>query len=555
MKSSPLSSMAPQSPKTRHKSRVWTRKTGYWVFGLALFIAVCMVAAVTFINVHWPYRYRTIKPLLEEVLASKVSIGHYHRVYFPHPGFMATGITLRHNSAPDIPPLGSITSVTVQGTWRDLLLLRERVDLVDITGLHVVIPQLGSRENHEDFPPGSSASFSGPTAVVAQLRIHNSTLDIMRADGNRYSFPIRMLTIGNLQKGQPLAYSVDMQNPKPGGHIFSTGSFGPLNPQILGATPLSGEFKFADVNLHDLGNVSGTLSSAGHFHGTLANIEADAVSYTLDFAVGSGHPTQFNTSVHCAINALNGDVILHGVDAKTAATAIHAQGGIVGSPKVIDVDIAVSNGRAEDVLRPFIHDKVPVAGVVWLHSHAHVDPAKDGIGFLDRLKVDGTFDVPAERLTDRATEQNLSAFSQRAQGVKESKSDPGTPGPASTGPASTDQGSNDRASNPSSDVLSSLKGQVRIRDGVLSTQKITFQMHGASVDLSGSFNFRDDMVHLNGNLRMQSDISHAATGFKSVLMKPLIPFFKKDKAGAVVPIAVTGGPGNYKVAQDILHKK
>jgi len=520
------------------------------VLGLAAFIATCFVAGAIFIDVHWPYRYRVIKPMLEEVLGSKISIARYHRVYFPHPGFMATDITLRRDSAPNLPPLGSITSVTVQGTWRDLLLLRERVDLVDITGLHIVVPAIGSRENHEDFPPGSTASFSGPTAVVTQLRIHDSLLDIVQADGNRLSFPIRMLTVGNLQKGQVLAYSVDMRNPKPTGHIFSTGSFGPLNSQNLGATPLSGDFKFFDVHLHDIGNVSGTLSSAGHFHGILANIEADAISNTPDFAVGSGHPTPFNTAVHCTINGLDGDVILRDVDAKTAATTIHVHGGIVGSPKVIDVDMAVSNGRAQDVLRPFIHDQVPVAGVVWLHGHAHVDPAKGGTSFLDRLKVDGTFDVPAERLTDRANEQNLSAFSQRAQGATKSKS-----GPGPTDPASTEQSSDDQASNPSSDVLSSLKGQVRIRDGVLSTQKIAFQMPGAATDLSGSFNLRDDTVHLNGNLRMQTDISHAATGLKSVLMKPLIPFFKKDNAGAVVPIAITGGPGNYKVAQDILHKK
>jgi hypothetical protein len=62
-------------------------------------------------------------------------------------------------------------------------------------------------------------------------------------------------------------------------------------------------------------------------------------------------------------------------------------------------------------------------------------------------------------------------------------------------------------------------------------------------------------VHLAGNLKMESDISHAATGFKSLLLRPLAPFFKKHHAGAVVPIAVTGGPGNYKVSQDLLHEK
>jgi hypothetical protein len=199
----------------------------------------------------------------------------------------------------------------------------------------------------------------------------------------------------------------------------------------------------------------------------------------------------------------------------------------------------------QDILRPFLRDKVPVAGMVWLHAHAHVDAARNGIQFLERLRMVATFDVPTERLTDRDTEQKLTAFSQRAQGAKISKSDPGSADPAAA----------DRASDLSSDVLSSLKGQARIQDGVLSTQRITLQMPGAAADLSGSFNLRNRNVRLVGNLRMQSDISHTTTGLKSVLMKPLIPFFKKDKAGAVIPIAVTGGPGGYKVTQDLLHRK
>jgi hypothetical protein len=512
-------------------------------------MGVCLIAliaaGVIFVNVHWPYRYREIEPLLEEVLGSQVKIGRYHRVYFPNPGFMASDITLRRTTAPDLPPLGSIESVTVQGTWRDLLLMQKRVGQVDITGMHIVVPAMGSRENQEDFPPGSSASFGGPSAVVAVLRIHDSLLDIMRSNGKRFSFPIRLLTVRNLQKGQALRYSVDMQNAKPTGHIFSTGSFGPLNMQDLGATPLWGDFTFAFVNLHDLGSISGTLSSKGHFQGELANIEANAASYTPDFAVAGGKATPFNTAIRCTINGVNGDVVIRGVDARTAATSIHVEGAIVGSPKVADVDMAVTGGRVQDVLRPFLSHEVPVEGMVWLHGHAHVDAGGKGKKFLDRLKVDGSFDVPAERLTDRATEQKLSAFSQRETGAKNSKPDANA----------HDATSETAASNPGGDVLSSLNGQAKIRNGVLSTQRITCQIPGAGVDLSGSFNLRDGSVQLAGNLRMEANISHAATGFKSMLLKPLIPFFKKKQAGAVVPIAITGKAGAYKVTQNILHGK
>jgi hypothetical protein len=54
-----------------------------------------------------------------------------------------------------------------------------------------------------------------------------------------------------------------------------------------------------------------------------------------------------------------------------------------------------------------------------------------------------------------------------------------------------------------------------------------------------------------GDLHMQTDISHVTTGFKSFLLKPLAPFFKKKGAGAVVPIAITGSPGRYKVSQNV----
>jgi hypothetical protein len=97
------------------------------------------------------------------------------------------------------------------------------------------------------YPPGSSADFGGPTTVVEQFNIRDATLDIMRTDGNRYSFPIRQLIIRNLRKGQAISYFLDMQNPKPTGRIQSTGRFGPLLPNNLGATPVSGDFTFSPV--------------------------------------------------------------------------------------------------------------------------------------------------------------------------------------------------------------------------------------------------------------------------------------------------------------------
>jgi AsmA-like C-terminal region len=529
----PATSTARVSPSLRRRRMVW-------ILCLAVTVVVLGAAGGYCIDRYWPFRYRNVEPLLENVFASHIKIEHYHRTYFPSPGFVASEITLRRNSAPDLPPVGSVRSLVVEGSWIDLLLFRKRVSLVDVKGLHVVIPPVGSRANREDFPPGSSADFSGPSTFVEELRIHDSILDIMRTNGSRYSYPIRQLIVRNLQKGHTITYSVDMQNAEPAGHLRASGTFGPLIPKNLGATPLSGDFTFSPVNLHDFGGISGVLSAAGHFQGALSAIEGYATADTPDFAVGNGKRTAILGSVQCTVNGLNSNLVLHRIDIRVGASTIYVQGEIMGRPKVTNLDLIVTRGRPQDLLRPFFHDEVPVVGVASLDSHARIGPAVNGAKFLQRLQMDASFDIPAERLTDKPMEQKLSDFSKRAQGNKSSKSDQ-VPG--------------DQASDPPPFVLSSLKGKAKLRGGIVSTQRLSFQVPGAAADLSGDYNLRDKSVHLLGELRMDSDISHITTGIKSLLLKPLIPFFKRENAGAVIPIAIIGYPNHYKITQNLLHNK
>src|ERR1700761_2716314 len=115
-----------------------------WVAGVLILLAVPLGILV---NRNWPYRYRKVHPLLENVFASQVKIDKYHRTYFPHPGFVATGLTLRRKGTdPQAAPLGTADHLIVQGAWLDFLTLRRRVELVDVAGLHLVVPPVGSQE-------------------------------------------------------------------------------------------------------------------------------------------------------------------------------------------------------------------------------------------------------------------------------------------------------------------------------------------------------------------------------------------------------------------------
>lgn len=465
--------------------------------------------------------------MLEDVLASQVTFKGYHRTYFPYPGFVATGITMRRKSAPNLPPLGYVETIVVEGRWSDLILLRQRVQLVDITGLHIVVPPIGSRENHEDFPPGSGKDFDGPETMIERFVVHESLLDIMRTNGNRFSFPIKQLEIKNLHKGEAMTYAVDLKNAIPTGRILAQGSLGPINAKALASTPVTGSFVFTQVNLHDVGEISGMLDARGAFKGTLQAMEVEASTDTKDFAVTDGKPTPVDGSMRCTLSGLNGDMDIHAINLRIGETNIQVEGSTKGAPKITNLDISVERGRTEDVMRPFVQNDVPISGLVWLKSHAYVGPPGDG--FMARLRLNGSFEVPAEKLTNVKTEKSLSAFSERAQG--------------------------DKPTEEAKDALSSLEGPVKVENGVASSPRLTFKIPGATATLGGTFRFHGEEVHLTGDLKMDTDISHTTTGFKSFLLKPLAPFFKTKNAGSVVPIAVTGKPGNYKVTQNLTRSK
>jgi AsmA-like C-terminal region len=510
-----------------------------WVHVVIVATGAVLAIAIVLISANWPYRHRKIAPMLEDILTSEVTFSKYHRVYFPRPGFEATGITIRRRTAsPGQPPLGHIDSMMLVGTWTDLIMLRHRVKLIDITGFHAIVPAVGSRESKLSFPHGSAKEFTGPDTFIERMLIHNSLLEILRKNDPPLSFPIKQLEIRNFHRGGAMTWAVDMQNAIPQGHILARGSMGPIRGNAFIATPISGNFAFTGVNLHDVGEISGKLDSRGVFKGMLESMGVEVRAVTNDFAVSDGKPTAVEGTMQATLYGENGDMDIHSVELKVRETSIRAAGSIKGDDKATNLEITVNRGRAEDLMRPFIHDEVPIAGPISLKAHAYLGPSGDG--FMERLRVKGAFTVPAQTITDQDEEKSLSAFSERAQGKQK---------------PNTGVVAGEKSRQPQRDVLSSLNGPAQIGGGIASTSHMVFRVPGAEAMLAGTFRFHDESVHLTGKLKMDTDISHATTGFRSFLLKPLAPFFKKKNAGAVIPIAVTGLPGHYKVSQDLSHNK
>ncbi len=94
--------------------------------------------------------------------------------------------------------------------------------------------------------------------------------------------------------------------------------------------------------------------------------------------------------------------------------------------------------------------------------------------------------------------------------------------------------------DPLGRVMTSLRGKFSIDNGRLTLPDLTFEVPGASVKLRGTYGLASSAMDFRGTLRMKATVSKAVGGFKSIFLKPFDPLFRKQGAGAVLPIKITG---------------
>jgi hypothetical protein len=152
--------------------------------------------------------------------------------------------------------------------------------------------------------------------------------------------------------------------------------------------------------------------------------------------------------------------------------------------------------------------------------------------FLQKLGLKGKASVENVRFVKPDKQQEMDAFSARVR-AKSGGDSPGDPVLVSA--------------DASSDTM--------IQHGIAYFPNLEVHLPGARARLRGTFNLLSSKVDLTGKAALDRSISHAVTGWKAVMLKPLAPFFRKKNAGAVVPIAVTGTADEPKIGQDLMHDK
>jgi hypothetical protein len=513
------------------------RSLAWWIRIIALLGAV-VLAVVVVIAVN--HAQSIIRGRVIETLSARfhgpVEIDEFH--VSARKGLQVSGSGLRIFGPSDpnphqlgIQPLIAVREFRFGGSILNLLHTPMHIHRVYLSGLVVNIPPRR---------PGQEGGFRGHKIKIyvddficdqAQLVINTLTSGKLP-----FEFSISSLNMKDIGPGQPLQFNATLTNPKPVGAIQSTGLFGPWQVEDPRNSPVKGKYSFTDADLSTIRGIGGTLSSTGEYTGTLGNITVDGETDTPDFRISiSGHPVPLHTDFHAIVDGTSGDTYLQPVKARIITSSLVAKGSVVRvkDPKGhrIVLDVTVNPARIEDLLRLGVRTSPPVmTGAAQLRTKFDLSPGEGSVS--DRLKLAGKFHISGAHFSNEKVQNKVDALSLRSQGrPKEAK----------------------EADPP--DVFSEMDGLFQLADGVLSFSKLHYEIPGTNVDLAGKYSLDGNQFDFHGTARMDAKLSHMMTGWKSVLLKPVDPFFSKHGAGTELPVKVTGTKSEPHFGMDFGRKK
>ena len=456
-------------------------------------------------------RQRIVNTLATELNAD-VAIDDLRIGFLPRLRLAASGVTVRIRGRADLPPF-----IAIDHVWMNLgplSIVRGHVDTVHLDGLKIQVPPKGAR-GAQSFTGGLKPS----KVIIEHLTSHDAILAFVsdKPAHRPLMFEIHTLELEQFGFDRVVPFEAEVVNPVPRGLVQTHGSFGPWVRDNPADTRVKGDYTFSDADLSTIDGIRGTLSSRGSFNGPITEIAVDGTTSTPDFNLDlAGVARPLDTRFSASVDGTNGTTVLHRIDATLGRSSLAVKGSVVNRPGPtghdIDLDLSVPQGRIEDLLALVTPAKVqPIAtGHSTSHVVVHLPPGDASI--LTRLSVKGDFTL-SQATFQRQAQQRIREFSRRTQGKSTAEMD-GT-------------------------VASNVKGTFTLARGVVQLSDLTFQVPGADVLLAGSCDLRNRALDLAGTLRMQASVSQAVGGFKSIFLRLVDPFFRKN-GKTQLPIKIEG---------------
>ncbi|HZY74654.1 MAG TPA: hypothetical protein VFE22_16205, partial [Edaphobacter sp.] len=512
------------SGKVRQKRGLWG-----WiaVSGLIAVIVLVVVADVMLHRAGPILRGRVIETLSTQ-FHSRVDLDKFDVSILK--GLEVSGDGLRIFPPDDVvaagatKPLISLAHFSFHAPLSGLFLKPMHVGTVRVSGLAINIPPREMRQQSQ----GPKRKLGKIKIVVDEIVCDDSRLVIGTAkpDKDPKDFELERIVMHNVGPDSPWKYDATLVNAVPRGDIHSVGTFGPWNTESPGDSPVTGRYTFDHADLGTIKGIGGILSSVGDFKGQLNRIEVDGTTETPDFSLDTAnHPVPLHTKFHAIVDGTSGDTYLQPVEAKLGSTEFSSSGAVVnvkGKGHIIDLDVDVPDGRIQDFLQLAVKtEPVVMTGRIAMKAKVHIRPGEERV--LQKLGLKGAFTLRQIHFTNPEVEDKVDMLSLRAQG-------------------------NPKQAKPGAeDVRSHMRGEFVMENASLRFSKLNYSLPGASVTLSGVYSLDGKQFDFAGKVRTEAKLSEmVASKWKSLLLKPVNPFFSKDGAGAVIPVKVTGTKGAPK---------
>ncbi len=472
---------------------------------------------------------------LSESLESEVELGHVRLRWVPL-RLQAENLTVRHHGRTDVPPLLVVKSFTVD--LKPTELWSSTVDHVMVEGLEINIPPKDPATGKRPMPnPSGGDDAQADDAddsdglLVKRLTATNTRLAIVprEAGKNAKVWDIFELELKNLGADEPSPFTASLVNPIPYGTIEASGTFGPWRSDEPGTSPIAGDYTFA-ADLGTIEGLAGDLNAIGTMQGVIERIETTGQTQTPNFRLTEleGDALPLRTSYDAVVDGTKGDVDLKQVNVDLGRSRFVARGVVEGTKGVkgkrVVVNVKSDNANLGELLR-FVSKAAqpPAYGRLLIDTALDLPQGKEPV--LTRVQLEGS--VRAERVTfmNDAVQGKIDELSRRGQGK-----------PTDT---SIDE------------VASRMSSKFTLKNGVFTYQSLSFNVQGADVQLNGTHSLRSKSLNLAGEVKLNATVSQTMTGFKSWLLKPFDPLFKKNGAGTRLVIRVEGTQDQPKVGLDV----
>jgi hypothetical protein len=438
-------------------------------------------------------------------------------------------------SVPGVQPLISLVEFHFHTGWLSLFHTPMHIDTAHLVGLTLNIPPREDRTRFVQMRPTAKQKIS---ITVGTFICDDTHLFINTHKPGKLplDFRISQLVMKAIGSGQPLRFEARLVNPVPVGNIDSGGKFGPFREDNPGMTPVSGSYSFTHADLGTLKGISGMLSSTGKYRGALDRLEVDGATDTPDFSLArSGHRVSLHTDFHAIVDGTDGDTYLDPVKAQFLHSSFTARGKVVRVKNPhgheIDLNIVMDHALIQDLLQLGVKTEPTVmSGPVEMKTQMNLSPGPQDIA--DRLRLDGNFEIPSGLFANEKIQNRIDSLSLRSEGEPRRAAEHAEVG-----------------------VRSELQGRFRLVRGLFTFSDLHFAVPGTNADLAGVYSLDGQTFDFHGKLKFAAKLSHMTTGWKSILLKPVDPFFQKDGAGAEIPFKVTGTRSAPHFGLDFHHSK